>query len=114
MIFFSPEDKRNLKRLSIDSNQQIPTGGQQPNGRMPLGAEKMVCKTTVAIPARSGDVAGSDNQVKVVQVGDDGTMFETGDFATVYNIFGTDVAADVYITIARYGGRWFVDAEDCS
>lgn len=77
------------------------------------GLSSMLCKTVTAIPARSGDTAGSVEDVKVLDAGTDGVMRETGTTITVFNMFGSEVAADSYITVKRVRSSWWVDAEDC-
>jgi hypothetical protein len=78
------------------------------------GLASMICKTDAAIPARSGDVAGIADDVKVLDAGTDGTMRETGNTITVLNMFGSEVASGAYITVKRVRSQWWVDAEDCS
>jgi hypothetical protein len=81
----------------------------------PLGLEGRIGMTpTGGIPARSGAVAGSADDVSLYQIGEDGTMFDVGSDFTVYNPFGTPVAGSVYILCKRVDGVWIVDAEDCS
>lgn len=73
----------------------------------------MLCQTTTAIPARSGTTAGTADDVKIIFINNDGTMTDTGETMTVYNPFGSEVAAGTYITIKFCRGFWIVDAEDC-
>lgn len=80
-----------------------------------MGLEGCVAQTsTGGIPARSGSVAGSADDVSLYQVGTDGTLVDTGSDITVYNPFATAVAGSVYILCKRVDGIWIVDAEDCA
>lgn len=73
----------------------------------------IVCKTVTAIPARSGTTSGSASDVKRYECGDSGELSDTGLTVTAYNIFGSQIAADTYITCKWVKDKWVVDAEDC-
>ena len=70
--------------------------------------------STSGIPARSGLVAGKADDVNYYQVGEDGTLVDTGSDFTVYNPFSLPVSASVYVLCKKVDGVWIVDAEDCS
>jgi len=78
------------------------------------GLENVIAYTSSSgIPARAGSVAGKATDVNLYQIGTDGTLTDAGTNLTVYNLFGTAVAGDTYITCKRVASVWIVDAEDC-
>jgi hypothetical protein len=64
------------------------------------------------IAARSGTTAGSASCTEYYVSGS--TITATGKSYTVYNIFGTTIGSEVYITAKLVRGKWIMDAEDCS
>lgn len=82
-------------------------------GGINFSTSGILCQTDSAIPARSGATAGKGDDVKVMFIDNDGTITDTGNVITVYNPFGSDVAADTYVTCKFCRGFWVVDAEDC-
>lgn len=72
------------------------------------------------IPARSGTTAGKANCTPYYINASTDTITELTDNSDaaqtfeVYNVFGTAVAGNVYITAKRVYGVLLVDAEDCA
>lgn len=87
------------------------------NGTYVVGdiPDTVLMKTgTGGIAARSGTAAGSASNVKFCHINSSGTIVERATpTLTVYNPFGSAVAADTYITAKIVGDLLVVDAEDC-
>lgn len=78
------------------------------------GVENCIAYTSsTGIPARAGSVAGKATDVNLYYIGTDGNLIDAGTNLTVYNLFGTAVGGDTYITCKKVESVWIVDAEDC-
>ncbi len=115
MIYgFEKADASALTRLArIARNGNGDAGDNRGLDLRPKGNEKRLCKTTSAIPARSGDTAGSVDDAVPYSIAEDGALTSEDAEMTVYNPWGGEVASGTYITVVSVGGRWIVDAEDC-
>lgn len=65
------------------------------------------------IAARTGVACGSATCTEYYVDGS-GDIVVTGGSYTVFNIFGSAIGPDAYITAKLVRGKWIADAEDCS
>jgi len=79
-----------------------------------IGLQTAIGKTSGGISARSGNTAGS-GAVDIFYVASDGTLTDSGEQVSAYNIAGSAITASVFITIKRVEGSgfWVIDMEDC-
>lgn len=112
---FNKDDATTLKFLARDKqNSSGSTGANLGGSRIP-GNNIRMCKTVTAIPARTGDIAGSVDDVEWFTINEAGEMSVTsGTSMKVYNPFSSEVAAGAYILVTQVYGVWIVTAEDCS
>lgn len=79
---------------------------------LPDSSGRIYLTPEAGIPARTGTTAGSATCTIVNTNGPN--MSVSSDTQTVYNVFGSAIGGDVYITAKRNdNGDWIADAEDC-
>ncbi len=79
---------------------------------LPNSSGRIYLTPAAGIAARTGTTAGSATCTIVNTNGPN--MSVSSDTQTVYNIFGSAIGGDVYITAKRNdNGDWIADAEDC-
>lgn len=111
---FNKSDAAALRSIAVASRGGQGDTGSNSNGVHGLGNELRLCKTVLAIPARTTDTAGKAEDVLWYVIGESGDMTEvSGTSMTVFNPFSTEVAATTYILVTRVAGQWVVVAEDC-
>ena len=112
---FRYNDAHTLRHLARDAQWQGGETGNNGQGGRSTGREKRIAKTNSGgIPARSGDTAGVAPDIEWYTLSGSGEMIAVGSTMTVYNIYGSDVSGDTYITVVKVGGLWIIDSEDCS
>lgn len=79
---------------------------------LPSSSGRIYLTPAAGITARTGTTAGSATCTIVNTNGPN--MSVSSDTQTVYNVFGSAIGGDVYITAKRNdNGDWIADAEDC-
>lgn len=110
---FDLSDAQSLKYLAKKMQGQGGDLGKNLPGILPDGNNKIIAMTPAGgIPARAADVAGMA-QCDQYGIGPDGDLVDLETPTQVFNIFGSDIAGDVYILASFCGGKYLADAEDC-